>query len=255
MSTVTELATQAKDDPSIMPLLWDGVRRLVALWANKYIQYAPKQGNRLYDVDDLIQSGYLALVDAVAGYDSEVGAFTTYLNFHIRRHFAKVSGRYGTKRRPELDAASLDIPFGEDNDTTRADLLADPAVEFVDDVIEKDALHRDFAAVMLEINKLPEELCRAFMLVYWHSYSPQKAAEVMGITPQKARRYRDRAVHKIRNSATGRRIREDRYPFRHVTLTSFKNTRTSSVEWAILRMEERGWFDFKETETEDATDK
>lgn len=111
---VSLLACKAKDNPALMLPLWDAVRRLVGLWASKYYGHIKENGTGAFEIDDLVQSGYLALVDAVAGYnpENEAGAeFTTYLRFEVRRQFAKVTGHYGTKKRPEHYSTSLEMPL------------------------------------------------------------------------------------------------------------------------------------------------
>ena len=231
---VTLLAMQAKGNPALMLSLWDAVRRLIALWANQYIHNAHEQGNRLFDTDDLIQSGYLALVDAVAGYDPEAGAeFTTYLHYHVRKHFTEVSGHRGTKRRPEVDAVSLDEPLNVDGDVSRRDLLADSSAEFADDIIEREATARDCAALMAEIEKLPEERRNALMLTAWEGKTCQAAAEALGVTYGVLQQRKTEGIRQVRRTKAARQIEADYIRIRHVTLSEFLTTGTREVEWAL----------------------
>lgn len=244
MSTTTvavnDLAVQAKNDPAAMLPLWDAVRRLIATWAFRYTQHAPEQGTRLYDLDDLLQAGYLALVDAVSGYDPKPGAaFTSYLHFHIRNHFADVAGRRGAKRRPEVYAASLDEPLNDADGDTRADLIPNPAAEFADGVTEREAIRQDCAALMGEIEKLPDNQREAIMLTGWDGLTLDAAACVMGVTRERVRQTAATASRKVRNTPTGRRIYIERYPIRRVGLATYKVTFTSEVEAYLLWNEQR----------------
>lgn len=239
---VSLLACKAKDNPAYMAPLWNAVRRLIGLWASKYAQHIALNGNSEFDVDDLIQSGYLALVEAVDGYDpeNEAGAeFTTYLRFAVRRQFAKVTGHYTTKKRPEQDAVSIDAPLPGQEGLTLLGTLPDPAAEFEEKVIQREAARQDCAALMVEIEKLPEEQRRALMLTSWDDLTVKAAAEVMGVPPSQVRRDSQKAAHTVRNTKTGRRMEKD-YCAHFVSLKRYKTTLTSEVEEYILWMDQHG---------------
>lgn len=239
---VSLLACKAKDNPAYMAPLWDAVRRLIGLWASKYAQHIALNGNSEFDVDDLIQSGYLALVEAVDGYDpeNEAGAeFTTYLRFAVRRQFAKVTGHYTTKKRPEQDAVSIDEPLPGQEDLTLLGTLPDPAADFEEKVIQREAARQDCAALMVEIEKLPEDQRQALMLTSWEDLTIGAAAEVMGTQPKQVSKAKQKAVNALRRSETGRRMEKD-YCAHFVSLKRYKTTLTSEVEEYILWMEQRG---------------
>jgi RNA polymerase sigma factor (sigma-70 family) len=234
MSNVSDLAVQAKENPALILPLWKAVRGLVAWWANKRVRYA----SLLYDVDDLTQSGYLAFTEAVKKYDPERGEFSTYLSYHICNHFAEVLGYRGRKRRPEIDAVSLNAPAGDNTDTTLMDNLADPTAEFADSIIERSSAW----PLMAEIDKLPDYLRRALILTCYKGLTLKAAAKVMGMTRGQVAGYVATALRKIRNSKAVRRMWQDRrcpIPI-HVRLSEFKVTGTSEVEKHILRLEEAG---------------
>lgn len=244
LDEVSALAVRAKDDPALMAELWEAVQKLVKLWAYRYVQHSiAEQGTRLFDADDLIQSGYFALVKAVAGYDPEKGfTFISYLNFHKRRQFAVAAGRgvNGTKESPELYATSLDKPIGDEGDACVGDMLADPT-DFEDEMLAQDALQKDCAALLAEIDNLPNKKQRqALQLTICDGLTSVAAAKVMGCSDVTVRHHADSGAAAVRNTATGRRIREDYYPFKHIGLSRFKTTSISSVEWAVLWREERG---------------
>ncbi|MCD8119431.1 MAG: sigma-70 family RNA polymerase sigma factor [Lachnospiraceae bacterium] len=83
------------DTSENMLQLWEQCRGFVAKIARKY------QGAA--EMDDLMQEGYLALCDAVNGYDQEQGmSFLNYAAFYIKRRMARCC----------QDSASLHIPLG-----------------------------------------------------------------------------------------------------------------------------------------------
>ena len=235
MSNINVLAVQARGNPALMLPLWDAVRGLVVWWANKRARYA----TRLFDVDDLIQAGYLALTDAVASYVLEKGDFTAWLSFYVRSYFAEAACRRGRKHRPEIDAVSLDTPFGEGGDIL-GDMVADPAAEFADSVVELEAARQDYALIMTEIDRLPDYLRLAIMLTCWKGLGLRAAAKAMGVSRNTVASYVGTAKRKIRESEAARQIWRDRYLPRRVGLHEFKATRTSEVEKHLLWLEEAG---------------
>ncbi len=184
------------------------------------------------------------MLDALETFDPERGSFSTHLNFHVRDHFAAVAGRRGSRQRPELYAASLDELIGEDQDTRRLDTLADPGAEYADDVIERESLRRDCAALMVEIGHLPDRQRQALLLTAWSGLTLEHAAEVIGsASRERVRQLRNQAAKKIRHTSAARRMERDykHVPIKHTGLKRFKETHTSSVERAILWLEEHGY--------------
>lgn len=226
---VTALALMAKDNPKLMETLWLAVKRLIGLWACKH-----GENRRLYDLDDLMQSGYLALHDAVQGFDPEAGMeFTTYLNYHIRGRFAEVSGRRGSKTRPELGAVSLDAPLDGDDASARIDFIADPESRYIyDDLTERIGNRQMYDAIIMEMQKLPDEHRRALELTLIGGKSYKAAAEIEGCAPDTMRKWKEKGLRKLRGSKACRLVADD---FRHVSLSRFHITHTSQVEEEVLR--------------------
>jgi len=235
MSTnVSLLAVQAKTDRSQHEALWNAVYRLIAWWA---VKYSTTRGTRLYEKDDLIQSGYLALHDAVRTYELKRGGFTTHLRYYVQTHFSEVIGLRGTKKRPEIDAVSLNEKIDGDADICRADVIADPTAEFANDIIDREAARQDFAAIIADIEKLPDMQRRALMLTAYDGLTDEAAGMHMEISISSVHGYRERASFHIRNrTKAGKVIRDQRIHKydRHVTLDEYKRTGISSVEWSLI---------------------
>lgn len=230
-TTVSELATAAKTDNAQFEPLWLAVYRLIVLWAMKY-----PRADISYDTDDLIQSAYWALFDAVQGFDPEQSEFTTYLRYHVRLHFAKVAGVRTSKRDAANYATTLDEPLAHDTDTTMLEALLDTTAHYAfDDVIDKESARQDCDVMLAEIDKLDEQQKQALLLTAWEGVPLKDVADTMGISTDAVRRHRDRATQKLRNTRAGRLIRLNYY--RHVGLTQFKSTFTSSVEAIVLQAE------------------
>lgn len=243
LDEVSALAVRAKDDPTLMAELWDAVQNLVKLRAYRFIQRGGTgMGTCKFEADDLIQSGYFALLDAVRTYDPDKRAFSTHLCYRLRRRFAEAAGIKEAKLLEELEItiSSLDIPVGEDGDKSIVDFIADPDAAFADDMPEEEALQQDCAALLEEIDKLPDQQRQALNLTARDGLTFRDAAKVMGCSDMAVKNRADKGAATVRETPTGQRIRRERYPFRHVRLSEFKTTFTSAVEWAVLWKEERG---------------
>lgn len=233
-NAVTTIAIAAKDDASQLETLWNAVKRLIVLWARKYHS---QQNSRLYDIENLIQSGYLALFYAVRRYDpNKCVEFSSYLHYHIRRCFAEVSGHRGTKLRPELYADSLDEELSGDNDLTKFDILPDPTAHLAyDDAIERVASKQAFELLLPEIEKLEEQQRKTIISIFFEDMTYKQIAKNMNISVECVRKQRDKAISMLRKSRVVSRLAND---FLYVSLTRFKVTHTSSVEEVILRAEQ-----------------
>ncbi len=124
-----QLVEQAKGGNTIaMWALWEAVERLVKWYANR-IHLPPGCGATF---EDLVQSGYLALVDAVQGFDLSAGAtFTGYLALHLKNAFAQCAG-YRKKPDPLQSAASLDAPIPGAEDLRLSDTIPDAVDPYKD---------------------------------------------------------------------------------------------------------------------------
>lgn len=77
--------------------LWEQVERFVALQARQRILFSGGLGG--VEVDDLYQSGYIALVAAVDSYDPATGrSFIGWLSLALKTAFAEAGG-YRSRRQ------------------------------------------------------------------------------------------------------------------------------------------------------------
>lgn len=129
--TNEELATAIKEGHAeYIPALWDQVVQFISILAGKWKRAHP---DSLAEVEDLVQSGYFALLKAVQYYapDGEY-KFITSLSMMLKSAFAEAAGLRTQKQRrtAQLQMISLDTPLGgdEDNDLL-VDMIADPNAE------------------------------------------------------------------------------------------------------------------------------
>lgn len=142
--------------------LWWRVRKLVLLQANKRAAAFGVQCG--VDVDDLLQAGYIAFMQAVDAFDPAKGyKFTTYLTRPLQTEFNRCLGRLTSKRDPlNGGCASLDVAAGDEGITPLIDLLEDPTAEQpFDTVIEQAGLHEAIEATLQKISPGNAAIIRA----------------------------------------------------------------------------------------------
>lgn len=116
MQTNEELVTAIQaGNREELPQLWEQCYRFICLQAVKWKRAWENRTD--FDVDDLTQSGYIALCEAVKSYNQERGmSFINYLVYFLKREFSKVAGCYtpAQAKDPINNAYSLDAPVSTD---------------------------------------------------------------------------------------------------------------------------------------------
>ena len=201
--TNEELATLIQNgDDGDLPLLWEQVRKLIRIKAEQYHRYFAMSGGGNYavDLDDLIQSGYFAVLEAVKYYSSEAGyKFTSYLDKTLKNAFRSTLGIRSSKRDPCATATSLDLPVGEDEDTSLLDLIDSHDSSLIQ--VEESVYNRDLRRELSEIlQRLPDEERSALTLRFFFGISYAEQAESKGVCRQNIAQYGDMALERIRRN-------------------------------------------------------
>lgn len=166
---------QAGDAGQIMTL-WERVRLLALKEAGRWAA-ANKNG---VELDDLGQEAFIALLEAVATFDSGAGArFSTWYMVHLKGAFTAACGM--RTRRDRLDplagATSLDAPITQDDPDggTLGDAIPDPGAELALRAVEEDGRWSRLHAVLsAAIAELPEEQRAAVRGRYWQGVPVDK---------------------------------------------------------------------------------
>ena len=219
----------------LLPELWEQVRRFVAKMAAR--RYLFSNGYGGVEIEDLIQSGYLALCEAVAYFqpDGEY-KFTSYLGNCLKTAFSEAGG-YRSNRQyhdPLHSCASLDTPLGDDPDgDTLGDLQADP-VDLIEDADRRIWLEQLREAVGEALDDLPPEQRDTLRRRFWDGLTPKEIGEAEGMPVQVIRTRENKALQTLRQR---RRLDgfktyiDERTPwYLRVGVEAFNSTGTSSVE-------------------------
>lgn len=148
--------------------LWQQVRRMALKEAGRWAAY---RSNGV-ELEDLAQAGFIALMRAADSFDPTAGCrFSTWYYPVMKDEFQRAAGRRTEKQRrdPLHSAASLDIPVGEDEDsTTLGELVPDPAAEAAMLGVERrEDLRRLHAALEAAVAILPPDLQTAIRARYY----------------------------------------------------------------------------------------
>lgn len=180
--------------------LWWQVERLIRWKAHRLINTL--EGSCRTTFDDLYQSGYIAMVDAVTTYKPDSGKFTTWLDYYLKSAFAVAAG-YRTKRMrldPLHTAASLNAPLSDDGDCDQLiDVVTDPVgmipQQKVEEVIYTQQLHDALEKVL---SKLPDRQEQVIRKKYYEGATVEQLAEEYGIDRQRVYQIEGNALRRLR---------------------------------------------------------
>lgn len=231
-----------------IPELWEQIAGLVKWKANRLMAVLNPRGNFSgcgVEFDDLFNTGFPAMMEAVETYDPESGAFSTWFMFYLKKAYAELTG-YRTERQkhePLNNAVSLNMPLSDEADPGElADLVADPQatalMESTDDAMWRNQLRTALEAALSDLPDNQGEILRA---KFWDSADRSEIAANMGITAEKVRSLEGQAIRTLRKPEHACKL-IDFYDFSYYSgtgLTTFQHTSASIQERFLLIQEER----------------
>lgn len=193
--------------------------------------------------EDFESEAFFALCEAVESFfKSKEYKFTSYLRYPLKNRFNELIG-YRTRRilkEPLNNYVSLDMEIdnGEDTDTTLKDLIYDPESEFEEKLIENCAYSGIYPAVKATIKD--DFIYDCIDMNYRQGISQQKIAEKYGYSNTYISSVIRQGLKKLRKrpNTPFKRACQDvvDLSYRKNGVARFKNTGTSSTEWAALQM-------------------
>lgn len=185
------------------------------------------------DIDDFMQTGYVALAAAVEGYEQSKGAFVLYLMPWLRSSMRRLIGLDGA-RKSYIGAASLDevIP-GSEGETTRGDLIVDESAE---DPCTAVALEDTRRLIRAAVDRLPD---KQRSVIHFHYFNGQRYKEYP-LGYHHAVREQQKAMEKLRRDKELQRlVTASMTPiYRHVSLDAYHTSWNSAVELAVIQRTE-----------------
>lgn len=223
--------------------LYNNCCRLLYKYALIYYNNSPDKCAACgVEIDDLVNEGYFALLDAVvayAGSDREY-KFTTYLRYPLLNRFNTLLGFRTRKGRSEPlnRSCSLDAPAPGTDELSLKDIIPDNgAAETFEEAENGDY----YETLICELNKLPSDMLNAIKRYYFNGESLSQIAKTEKVSFQAIEQRRQKALRRLRTNGRIKRCYSSDFAYRHTSLQSFDITWTSSTEWAVLRAEPEGF--------------
>ncbi len=229
----------------LYPLLWNQVQAFVRKIANMYASM--DFGERKLEFDDLYQSGYLALVEAVKTFRPDQGkSFMGWLCYYLKGEFANVGGYRTNKEKsdPIHNAISLSTKLydsfdGEALEDVIIDSMASEAFIRAEDRIFTYQLHNALESIIEALPKVDAGIIRKY---YYEGKNGADLAAELGVSQSYIHERRKNALKALRHTmVVHRRLKEfqqyleDCTPYyANVGVNRFNSTHTSSVENAVL---------------------
>lgn len=240
---------QAGDGDAVLQL-WEQVEKFVTMQAKKYLSC--RVG--VYELEDLQQSGFLAMLRAAKEYSPELGTvFLTYFGYCLKAEFPRSCGL--TNRRiiktkdgktittmadPICRAESLDKPLSADDPggDTLADLQPDPR-DHIAEAERRIYLEQLRQQLIKALATLPEEQRAVILHRFRDELTLAKTGERMGITGDEAKKLERAALATLRKKPGGlEQFIDDRTPFyAHVGVRQFTVDHKSVVEKCVFKRE------------------
>ena len=227
-----------KGDTGAKNELWECIKKLVYVFCEPYREYAAE---KYLEMDDLLNAAWFGVERAIMAYESEKGyQFNTYLKYYVMNTAQELLGLRGKK---QLDTVSLDEPLDEDGDICRLDVIEDEAAEAAFDEVDEAAGARWLWG---RVERLPERERDAILAYYRDNISLSEQGRRNGCSYQAMAERKNSGLNMLRKDMELKRYyNEFAYATLNVSIGTFKQTWTSSTEWAVLKMEQERCKDAK----------
>lgn len=207
-----ELVAAIKDGVTErMGELWERVEKLVKWKAKRVMTVLEGRPGCGVEFEDLYQSGYLAMVEAVNTYDPAAGGtFSTWLMYHLKSVFAEMTGYRTQKGRQEPlnNYLSLDTPLTDDSDSNNLmDVVADPAGMQWRESIEESMWRKELQeAVEAALLTVPAQYREILRLRYWEDMTLEDVGNLRGISKERVRQMENKGIRILRQPKTASQL-------------------------------------------------
>ena len=186
--------------------LWDQVRRFAASHARRWARASTG-----VEIEDLLQVGFLALLDALGTWNRNAAMFLTWYSLRLKGAFTEAVGLRTARQRndPLRGAVSLDAPVGHDeaDPLTLLDVLEDPTAEREMDVLaERDLAEERSRLLHRLLDQLDETQRQAVLLVHGFGFTVPQAAARLQLDAATVRSAADSGLRFLRRPANARQL-------------------------------------------------
>lgn len=146
-----------------------------------------------HDLYDMVQIGYVTLINAVAKYKIGAHNFSSYAYNAIKNNF-KYTARQNSKRTGEV---SLNLPVSEPGLYTLSYVEYIECIDSLENMEEDLIKAENIKELRRAVSKLPSEELELIIMVYYSKCSLKTYAEKKGLTYLQASRRRKKALEKL----------------------------------------------------------
>lgn len=196
------------------------------------------------EIDDLINESYFAMLDAVKAYNESRSEykFNSFLSYPLKTRFNMLIG-YRTKKRlnePLNNCVSLDAPLSNDSeDITIGDTIIDDNAEFTESVLMRLTCKGVFGAVKETLKDNPKYFDVIYMK-YAQNMTQGEIASKLNCSAANVHQIIYNAFRILRQrqnkSLSSYRDEIIGMSFSRGSFSRFANTLESSVEWAVIKL-------------------
>ena len=191
------------------------------------------------DMEDLLEAGKAALMDAVSLWEPDRGAWSTVAVWCLRRAMRDALGLQRSDWKERAGTLSLDAPISEGGDGDALSLL-----EAIPDqgapCPEDEALSVDLIRIVRgEVETLPNVQRDVVKLIDLVGLSVLVASEQLGLDVAQVRALRAKAHRTLRHSWRIRTLDDETRFYQHKGVKAFNSDFTSVVEGVVLWRESR----------------
>ena len=183
--------------------LWEQVRRYAHDRAYKWFRATNGRGGQT--VQDLEQEAFLALLEALEGWDEKAGPFLPWYSLRLKAAFTAATGQ--RTKRDQLDplqnCISLDAPLTdrEGDPFTLENALPDQRAE--DDLNTVEERDKQ-AAIRRVLDSLQAEQRQVILLRYYHDLTRDQTAKRLHLTRTRAAAIEAKALRLLRHPVNSR---------------------------------------------------
>lgn len=249
-----ELALKIKaGDNSLQEQLWEQIKRFVIVQAGRYITlHAERCEQMSLELDDFIQVGYFATLEAIKIYSEESEYnFLTYMGRPLRNQFNELTGFRGLaaksqrarKQQYAIDnSVGLEASFDSDEDgLSPADVIPDPEAEkALAQVEENDYLKKLSADLEKALGRLPKRQADCIRRHYLNDETQTYIAKTLGISVGYLQSLINTGLVSLRRCSELAEYRETQFAKAYRSgVTLFKQTGSSLTEYIVMKIDEQ----------------
>ena len=222
--------------------LWEQIGGLVKQQAKRVMSALELRGSPCgIEFEDLYQTGYIALADAVNTYKPEGMSFSSWLVYYLKSAFAAATGYRTTsgQNEPLNNALSLDMPTGDETDgLTLGDCVEDPkAADEIAVTVEELWKNQLSDALNEALATIPKQQADILRLRYFEERSLEETRRQLGISRDRVAQEERRGLRQLRTDTLLQFYEFDYYG--GTGLTAFRNSGRSVQERYLIELERK----------------